>query len=123
MPECSLCSSVIILLRASFGTTILALCFVMSRVPPSCSEMESVQSRLVYSCKGELSSGVACFPVCSSSAPAFTYALSSAASVMMSRAELLEILRQFFVSSMSLVSSSSSAAEKKMGKRDSLAAM
>ena len=56
---------------------------MMSSVPPSCSVIERVFKALVYSCRGELSSGVACFPVCSSSAAAFAYAISLAASVMM----------------------------------------
>ena len=80
--------------------------------------MESVLRALVYSCKGELLSGVACFPVCSSSAAAFAYALSLAASVMMLRVGSLEILRQC----MFLGSSSCSAAEK-TGVRDSASAM
>ena len=122
MPECALCNSAMILLRAGLGITIFALSFIRSSVPFSGSAMESVLKTLAYSCRGELSVGEACFPVCRSSAAAFVYALSSAASVMMLRAGSLEILRQCIVSSMSLGSSSSSAAEK-TGVRDNASAM
>ena len=54
MPECALCSSAIILLRAGLGITIFALSFIMSSVPFSGSAMESVLRTIVYSCKGEL---------------------------------------------------------------------
>ena len=54
---------------------------------------------------------MACFLVCSRSVAAFAYSLSSAASEMMLSAGSLEILRECKVSSMSLGSSSSSAAE------------
>ena len=72
-----------ILLRAGLGMTIFALSFISSSVPFSGSEMESVLRSLAYSWRGELSAGEACFPVCKSSAAAFAFALSSAASVMM----------------------------------------
>ena len=123
MPECARCSSAMILLQAGLGMTIFALSFISSSVPFSGSEMESVLRTLAYSWRGgEFSAGEACCPVCSSSAAAFAYALSSAASVMMLNTGLLEILRQCIVSSMSLGSSSNSAAEK-TGARDSASAM
>ena len=84
--------------------------------------MESVLRTLAYSWRGELSVGEACFPVSRISAAAFAYVLSLAASVMMLNLELLEILRQCIVSSMSLGSSSSSAVEK-TGARDNASAM
>ena len=85
---------------------------MMSSVSPLCSVIERVFKALAYSCRGELLSGVACFPVCSSSAAAFAYVLFLAASVMMLRAGSLDILRQCIVSSIS-VGSSSNSAEKK----------
>ena len=122
MPECARCSFAMILLRAGLGMTILALSFIRRSVPLSGSETESVLRTLAYSCRGELFAGEVCFPVCSSSAAAFAYALSSAASVMMLSVGLFEILRQCIVSFKSLGSSSNSAAEK-TGVRESASAM
>ena len=70
--------------------------------------VDSLLRELGYLQRGELSSGVVCFPVCSSSAAAFLYALSSAASVIMSSMGSFQIFRQCIVSSSSLGSSSSS---------------
>ena len=91
-------------------------------MPFSGTEIEIELRTPAYSCRGEFSAGEACLPVCSSSAAACAYALSSAALVIMFSEGSFEIRRQCIESSMSLGSSSSSAAEK-TGARDNASAM